>query len=250
MTWGHPDSTGLDSIDAFLSPACMEPDDGAAQYSERLVPLPGLLAVYPRPIPPAPGKSRAALGLPERGFLYLCPQTPYKFHPDFDTALIRILRGVAGSHLILTAGWEQAAMQRVADRLLAQAPDLAQRLHILGPLSRPDFLTLFQHAGLVLDPFHYSGGNTALEAFACGSPILTWPGAAMRARHTAGFYRLMEIKELTARDHDHYVDQAILLGTTPQRLEELSHEILKRSAVLFNNHDSIPAFEDFIMDCL
>ena len=250
VTWGHPDSTGLDSIDVFLSPDCMEPENGASQYCERLVRLPGLLAVYPRPAPPRPGKSRAALGLPDQGFLYLCPQTPYKFHPDFDTALIRILRGVEGSHLILTAGWEQAAMRRVAGRLLAQAPDLAPRLHILGPLPRADFLTLFQHAGLVLDPFHYSGGNTSLEAFACGSPILTWPGASMRARHTAGFYRLMEIKELIARDHDHYIEQAIHLGTTPNRLEELRGEILKRNAVLFNNHDSIPAFEDFIMDCL
>ena len=41
MLWGHPVTSGSRHIDLFLSSAEMEPEDGDAHYSERLVRLPG-----------------------------------------------------------------------------------------------------------------------------------------------------------------------------------------------------------------
>ena len=37
-------------------------------------------------------KSRAAFGLPEDRTVYICPQSLFKFHPDFDATLAGILR--------------------------------------------------------------------------------------------------------------------------------------------------------------
>lgn len=41
-SWGHPVTSGLPTIDYFVSSELMEPDDGQAQYTERLVRLPGI----------------------------------------------------------------------------------------------------------------------------------------------------------------------------------------------------------------
>src|SRR5581483_7836844 len=38
--WGHPETTGLPTIDAYLSAEAFEPADADAHYSERLVRLP------------------------------------------------------------------------------------------------------------------------------------------------------------------------------------------------------------------
>jgi Predicted O-linked N-acetylglucosamine transferase, SPINDLY family len=45
-TWGHPLSTGLASMDYYLSAADLEPADADSHYSERLLRLPGLGTVF------------------------------------------------------------------------------------------------------------------------------------------------------------------------------------------------------------
>lgn len=246
VLWGHPDSLGLDSIDYVFSPDCMEPDGADAHYNERLIRLPGTVALYDRPVLPAEPKGRAEMGLPEEGLLFLCPQTPFKFHPDFDPALVRILDGVEGSRLVLLAGWEAEAMELVKARITRGRPDLEERILILGQLARADFLTLFMLCDLVLDPFHYSGGNSSLEGFAVGSPIVTWPGKYMRARHTAGFYHLMGLDDLVARDHEDYIALAIRLGQDPAAREAVRSRILGACGLLYDDRRGLWALEAFI----
>ena len=48
-SWGHPDTTGLPTIDYFLSGELMEPPDADEHYTERLVRLPNL-AIYYEPL--------------------------------------------------------------------------------------------------------------------------------------------------------------------------------------------------------
>ena len=43
---GHPMTTGLPTMDAFLSSALMEPEDGEDWYTEQLVRLPNLGILY------------------------------------------------------------------------------------------------------------------------------------------------------------------------------------------------------------
>jgi len=246
VLWGHPDCLGLDSIDYVFSPDCMEPDGAEDHYHERLIRLPGTMALYERPVLPAEPKGRAEMGLPEQGVLFLCPQTAFKFHPDFDPALVRILDGVESSRLVLLAGWEAGAMDRVKARITRGRPDLEDRILILGQLSRADFLTLFMLCDVVLDPFHYSGGNTSLEAFSVGSPIVTWPGKFMRARHTAGFYHLMGLDDLVARDQEDYIVMAIRLGQDPSAREAVRGRILGACGLLYDDRRGLWAIEAFI----
>lgn len=246
VMWGHPDTTGLDSIDSFLSPACMEPEDADSHYGERLIRLPGPMIRYPRPDVESADLDRAQLGLPEKEILYLCPQSPYKFHPDFDSALIAILNGVENSSLVLAAGWDQAAMNRVKARILEQAPELAARILILGALDRRAFISLFRQCDVVLDPFHYSGGHTSLEALACGAPIVTWPGHFMRARHSYGFYRLMGVEDGIAADHAAYVRKAIAWGCDTALRQGVAAKIKEFNAILFDNDDGVRALENIL----
>ena len=46
VAWGHPETTGMPTIDYFLSSELMEPPDGDSHYTERLVRLPHLGMCY------------------------------------------------------------------------------------------------------------------------------------------------------------------------------------------------------------
>ena len=101
VTWGHPLTTGLDTIDWFLSGESLETEEADAHYTERLVRLRGLPTYYRKPQVAGPAKSRAELGLPESGSLYACPQTLFKFHPEFDRLLAAILQTDRRGHLAM-----------------------------------------------------------------------------------------------------------------------------------------------------
>lgn len=250
VLWGHPDTTGLATIDVFLTSDAMEPDDAETHYDEKLVRLPGIGSWVRRPEIPAIIPNAADYGLPEDALLYLCPQTPQKFHPDFDDVIRRILTALPNAHLILTAGWAKPAMDAVCRRISGPAPDLASRLHVLGPLDRPHFIGLMRLADLLLDPPHYSGGHTTLEAFACGAPIITWPGRHMRARHTFGLYRLIGVTDCIASDLDAYVELAVSLGNDRQKREDLRRRITESSGILYEDAMAVRAFEAFLWSVL
>ena len=244
MTWGHPDTTGLGTVDWMLSAACMEPAGADAHYAERLASLPGPTVSLARPSAPARLKTRAELGLPD-GRLYVCPQSLFKLHPDGDSVFARILAADSGGRLVLIHGRHPNWAAQTTARLAAAGADPG-RIVVLPHLSGADYLSLLAAADVVLDPIHYSGGHSSLEAFAMGAPIVTWPGRFMRARHTAGFYRLMGIDEPVARDLDHYAALALGIANDPSRRQRLSAEIAGASSVLFDSVSSVAAIEEFL----
>ena len=247
VTWGHPDTTGIDTIDYFVSSALMEPEGAEAHYSERLVRLGPMSVYYPRPAPPGPAMGRAALGLGGDSTLYVCPQTLFKFHPDFDPMLAAILRGDPKGELILVEGQHENWSRLFLERFGAGAPDVVDRVRFLAPLSHEDFMGLLGVADVLLDTPHFCGGNTSYEALALGTPIVTLPGAFMRGRITLALYRQMEITDCIAKNAEDYVKISLELGTDADRRHALGERILARNGALFENMEAVGAWEAFFL---
>ena len=250
VSWGHPDTTGIANLDYFLSCDAMEPDGAEAHYSERLVRLPGPTVYYERPDFDARLKDRAQLGLDAAAHLYVCPQSLFKFHPEFDAVLVEILRRDPAGRLVLVQGAHRHIDDLLIQRLTAGAPEIAARITVLPPLNRGDFVALLAASDVMLDPLHYSGGNTSLEAFSVGTPVVTWPGAFMRGRHTYGFYKLMGLTDCVARDTTDYVAIALRLGTDPAWRAAVSGRIRAAAALLYENRETVRALEDFLVDAV
>ncbi len=82
MAWGQPVTSGLPTVDYFLSSEAMEPVDGDAHYTETLVRLPHIGVCYPYPALGPPTHTRADFGLREEAVVYLSSQAPYKYLPQ------------------------------------------------------------------------------------------------------------------------------------------------------------------------
>lgn len=210
-TWGHSDTSGIPTIDYFVSSRWFEvPDDAeaAGMYSERLVIMDGLSTYY-QPLFDATHahRLRSALGVPCNGPLVVCLQSLFKFGDEFLYTLIEIAEQNPGSYLVLlrdtsVAGVtgvaeEQAMFERRLDSALskkgpkAHAALLRSQLVFLDRLSLVPYQSLVMYADIMLDPFPFGGCNSSFEAFQYGKPVVTLPSNRLNGRFTLGMYHRM-----------------------------------------------------------
>jgi predicted O-linked N-acetylglucosamine transferase (SPINDLY family) len=102
----------------------------------------------------------------------------------------------------------------------------------------------------MLDATAWSGGNTSLDALAAGLPIVTLPGAFMRARQSMAMLELCGARDLVAADADDYVRIAARLAQDRVWREEMAGRIAAGSARLFDDPVPLDAFAQFIRDAL
>jgi predicted O-linked N-acetylglucosamine transferase (SPINDLY family) len=244
---GHPVTTGIRNIDYFISSALFEREDAQAHYSERLVRLNSLPLYIPRPLPPATGKSRAELGLPEGRTLYACPMMLHKFHPDFDAAMAGILRRDPDAEILLFRDSRYPRRHEgLARRFAAAHGDVAARLRFLPWASLEDLMRIIQASDLVIDTFHFSAGTTAFLVFAFGTPLVTLPGDYVRGRPTYGCYLKMGMLDCVARDPGDYVDLAVRIGTDRALRDTLRGKILASCETLYADPAAVAELAAFL----
>ena len=247
--WGHPVTTGLPSIDYYLSSDLMEPDDAAAHYSETLVRLPNLALNYTPPPLPARPLTRADLGLRDDAFVYLNSQSLFKNLPQHDDIYPRIAREVPHAQFVFIAHSRPAVTERFRHRLAcafdAHGLPADRFCHFTRRLDFQGFLSLNLASDALLDTLEWSGGKTTLEALGCGLPVVTCPGRFMRGRHAFAMLRMMGIARTVAADKDGYVRVAVELAHDPGLLAEMRSRVAERRSRLYGDSRFIEALEDF-----
>jgi predicted O-linked N-acetylglucosamine transferase (SPINDLY family) len=246
VSWGHPVTSGIPTIDYFLSSARMEPEGAEAHYTETLVRFPNINVYYEEPKLTLPAKVRQDFGLDEAAHLYLCTQSLFKIHPDFDEVLGAILSADAQAIVVLLTGvhpsWEKALQARFRRTL----PEQAHRIRFLPRQSQDDFLHVQALADVLLDTFPFGGGNTGYEALAFGTPIVTMPGAFLRGRLTYAFYEQMGVLDCVARSPQEYANIAVRLGTDPAHRATVRDRILASKDRLYEDRTVIRDLEEFL----
>ena len=81
-----------------------------------------------------------------------------------------------------------------------------------GQVPLPAFTDVLGLCDVLLDSFHFGGGNTTAEAIATGIPIVTLPGKFIRGRFTYAWLLGWESKTGSRIRRDHYVDIALAPG--------------------------------------
>ncbi|MDA9625213.1 tetratricopeptide repeat protein, partial [Luminiphilus sp.] len=193
-SWGHPITTGLDTMDYFISSELLEAPDAQDHYSEQLIRLSKLPCIYRVPELTAIPKDRHSLGLPEHPLLIGIPQSLFKFHPDFDTVLEAVALTLPDARLILIRDKSDIVTDQLKERWRQRAPRLINQTIFLPRMKREDFLGLLDIVDFLLDPIYFGSGNTFYEAMIFGTPIVTLPGKTLSGRVVLGGYRQMRVE--------------------------------------------------------
>jgi protein O-GlcNAc transferase len=245
---GHPVTTGIPNVDYFISSADAEPDGSAEQYSEKLVRFGGNSVYFPRfPVQDAvlPG-IRQRLKLSAEKTLYTAPVSLFKFHPDFDKAIIRIMESDPAAEFLLIESTEPYMVPALLHRLGAARPQYLHRFHVIKNLLLQEFVGLLLEVDAVLDTFYFGAGTTAYFACAVGVPFITLPSPFLRGRAGIAVYEKMGILEPIAADFDDFVAKAVRLANDKPWHDSLHQQIVARSACLFDQLDFVTELTDFL----
>jgi protein O-GlcNAc transferase len=210
-SWGHPVTTGLPTIDLYLSGELIEAPQGEQHYREKLVRLPGTGACTD----PHSLQSRAwnAPPRPPGVVRFAVCQQPIKFDPADDDLFVRIATEVGACEFWLTSPlklrWATGRLQaRLAEAFRAAGLDPLAHLRVAPWMEREEFLGFLDQMDVFLDCPAFSGYTTAWQALHRGVPIVTLDGDFLRQRLAAGLLRQIGITEGIVGSKEAYVATA------------------------------------------
>lgn len=243
---GHPMSSGIATMDYFISGKNFELPHAQDQYSEQLVLLDKAPFSMDLPEAPQPLRSRAELGVPETGRLYFVSGILFKLHPNHDAIFAEILRRDPEGWLILieprVARWQTKLWQRFERTM----PECLDRIRFVPWMPRQDFYSLLIQADAALDTLYFGSGNIAYQAFGLGVPLITLPGSSLRSRSTFGLYEQMGLRDCVANTIEEYITLALKLARDEEWRQQMRSLVQQKSAALFGDTGLRKELADFI----
>jgi protein O-GlcNAc transferase len=250
-SWGHPETSGLPTLDYFVSAECFEPTDAQDYYSEQLIPLPHL-GNRIQPLAAASTDSGfAEMNIDLEKPILVCPGSPFKYQPEHDHIFVEIARRVPDAQLVFFRPSAPTPLMeilevRIAKEFQAAGLNVADHVRFIRRLDFHEYHTLQRRADVLLDTIGFSGYNTAVQALECSLPLVTREGRFLRGRLASGVLRRMGLTELIVQTKAEYVDLVVRLVADRDYQAHIRHEIQQRRSVLFDDQSAMGPFQDFL----
>ena len=219
VTWlAYPGSTGLPSIGYRLTDAQMDPPGERPAWSaEEPVRLPDSWCCYHQ-AEDSP-EINALPAWSAKGLTFGSMNNFAKVNEGPLALWVRVLEAVQGSRLLMLCP-EGRTRERVQGFFGARGI-AAERLELVGHLSRRDYLRRYQRIDIGLDPFPCNGMTTTCDALWMGVPVVTLPGETPNSRAGLSLLSTVGHRELAASSEEDYVRIAVELAGDLQRLADL-----------------------------
>lgn len=221
---GFPGTMGAPFMDYLIADEFLVPEAERTHYSEALILLPHCFQSNDerRDIDPHL-PSRAAVGLPDQGFVFCSFNNSYKINPQGFASWMRILGRVPDSVLWLVAN-DEVTRDNLRRAAAGQGID-GNRLVFAPRIEYAQHLARMQRADLFLDTLPFNAGATASDALWAGVPLLTCPGRTYAARMAGSLLHALDMSELVTNSPGEYEELAVSLALDPQRLRQLRDKL-------------------------
>lgn len=249
-SWGIQVTSGIPSLDYYVSNEHVEPPDAHAHYTERLVLARTFLTFRERTLLPHMVRPRESFALPAHARWYVCAQQLGKFHIDFDKMLSGILHRDEQGIIVITGDKTGQNASRLQQRFRAMMPEVADRIHFLPRMETTEYVSLLQHADVLLDPPHFGGVNSTYDGLSLGKAIVVLPSAFHRGRYTLGCFRKMALTDCIAQDASDYSRLAVRLATEREYRRDVEQRIYEASEVLFEDGEAVSEHERIFHELL
>ncbi|MEK7436862.1 MAG: tetratricopeptide repeat protein [Pseudomonadota bacterium] len=208
VSWlGYFNTTGLATMDYFLSDPWSSPAGQERYYVERLLRLRHTRFCYQPPeympeVGPLPAETSGHI-------TFGCLNNLSKLNEQVLALWGEVVRAVPDSRLLVQA----AALDDLPNRarfgaLCAKHGIGPARLELRGFSPIEQSPASYAEIDIALDPFPFCGGMTSLEALWLGVPVITLAGVTIASRQSASMLMNLGLPELIANDAAQYVDVA------------------------------------------
>ena len=274
-TWGHSETSGIDTIDYFVSShyfsGTLSFDEIQKQYSEKLILFKSLGTFYISPHKlfvennkaysiqqsnssqhqPKKFKTREELGFTLKDHLYVCLQTFYKLNPEFEKCLARILELDPNGIILLsnTFPYCKSHLERIRNII---GLEKLKMVKWYGSLEKDEFLNIVSISDVCLDPFPFGGCNTSYDAFDYNIPVITLPSEFLHGQFTNGLYKKMgtymnmNMTECCVSTPEQYSQVAATIGINEKLRHKISRNIEMTKHLIFQEQESIDEWTIFL----
>ena len=236
---GHPVTSGIPTIDYYVSWEAAEIDTASEHYIEKLVLLPSNnIHQYYNPVfkggistitkQTVNNSSRDILFPDISGKRwYVCMQKPFKLHPCFGNMLQKVLEKDDEGIIILHGGAERN-----------WGLDMS-RVYYLNELPHHELLALYREADVVLDSYYAGGCTTTREAFEMGAVVVTLPAKYLGGRWTKAYYDILGVSDAIAKDEDDYAKLAVSIACNPSLKASISSKISENIHKMWRSEEAV-----------
>jgi Fe-S-cluster containining protein len=231
--WGGPETSGLPTMDYYLSGDLMEAENAQDHYTEKLIRLPGSGVCFQKQHYPASRLEKSDFGAGD-GPLIVCVQHAPKFAPRWDD-LYRQINEATGQPIVIID------KPKVGSPVFKQRfADAGVNVKFLPYLGMSDYFGLLGCADVVLDTPGWNGGITTIHALQMGAPVITLPTELRRGRQTYCFSTVATVPGLIASSTEDYVDLVANSDRRKQAAKGMNAE------AIFDDPASAIALNEFI----
>ena len=233
-SWGHPITTGNDSIDYFLSSKLLETENSQKKFSEKLI-LSDYLPMYF--YKPKIQKKLLDDQMIKKN-VYFCSQNLMKFHPHFDEIIAKILRKDKKAKILFIKDKSEILSKKIIDRFKKNSLIDFDRINFLGKMSVEEYINLCGSSSVLLDTLYFGAGNSFHESMFYGTPTVSMPTENLKSRIVLGAYKQMQIENPPiVNSIDDYVETSVdIANKNPFEMLELKKYFQKQANThLFEN---------------
>lgn len=258
---GHAQTTGIQSIDYYVSYAGFSEPQAQTHYSEKLLvvdgftPLPRYYDLVPYVLSPhmhtESGRSafKSRFRIPREATVYACLQTLFKVDPRMDEVARSILRRHPGSVVLFKElpMTDQVGKQVIARMRKTFSEEEMQRVFFMPPLNDQDYRDAYLIVDVLIDSFPFGGHTTSMDAFSAGCPVVSMPTDLMSGRCTQGFLKFMGLGELVVDTIDELIEVAVKIGQDQAYRQGLSAIIKDKLPALIKDVTSVREWEEMLV---
>ena len=240
-SWGHPETTCIDTLDYFLTSKLIESQNSNKKFSEQLLYADFLPMYYYTPVV----ERGLDIDMLSKNNVYSCPQTLFKIHPEFDLVLGKILEEDKKAKIYFIKDSDNVYYKKLLNRFKKNTKIDLDRIEFINGLSWGDYINHCGQASVLLDPFYFSAGNSFYESMFYGTPTVTKPTEYTKSRLVLGAYNQMKIEDAPIVDNvSEYVGKAVEIANN-QKLYDLKKYYKEQAKKnLFENQFIISNLEE------
>jgi protein O-GlcNAc transferase len=252
-TWGHSETSGIDTIDYYVTSKYFEVDETQLQshYSEKVHLMNSLSTYY---YPPSKilipdnykFKSRKDFDLDPSVNIYGCIQSSFKISEDFEKILDGILRADPKARILLSY-YKPFCKSQIERMIKKFGNDNFNRLIFLPGMEITTYINMIKIMDVMIDPYPFGGCNTSMEAFDLDVPVVTMPTKYLNGRFTFGMYKKMGFIDLVADSPQNYINMAVKVANDKQWRNVIIEKIKKNKNVLFQEKASVNDWGSFLL---
>ena len=244
-TWGHSETSGIDTIDYYISSVLYETNKAQKFYSEKLIQQQSLCTYYYNcyyDFIYNAGDENFIKDANVNNIKYLVYSQYLHKISNYDFDLFKqIINKNKDIKIILVNGTgSENDLINTQNRLA----DYMNNIIIFNRMKTGNLYKLVENSLFVLDSYPHGGCNTSLEAFNYNKVIVTRPSDYLRGRFTVGFYKKMNINDCIVNNTKEYIKLVSKLINDNKYLKSLEKRIKNNKHKLFNDNMSLCEWND------